>query len=45
MYHATMSKPAIILTGVALKAQWKERLLAGKAQYVSGAWQLPPSCG
>jgi hypothetical protein len=23
MYHATMSKPAIILTGVALKAQWK----------------------
>jgi flagellar biosynthesis GTPase FlhF len=28
MYHATMSKPAIILTGVALKAQWKERLLA-----------------
>jgi hypothetical protein len=41
MYHATMSKPAIILTGVALKAQWKRSAGVGKAQYVS--WQ-PPSC-
>lgn len=45
MYHATMSKPAIVLTGVSLKAQWKEEIAGvGKAQYVSGAWQLPPSC-
>jgi hypothetical protein len=38
MYHATMSKPAIILTAPE-SAMEREIAGVGKAQYVSGAWQ------
>jgi superfamily II DNA or RNA helicase len=45
MYHATMSNPAIILTGSSLKSQWRDEIAGvGKAQFISGAWKLPSSC-
>jgi hypothetical protein len=44
-YHAVMAQPTIVLTSAALKRQWKEEIVGvARAQYVSGAWTLPPSC-